>query len=100
MLKEIVIDLLDYLRYQVVNDRCTPDELKSIYRITVENLKVDATVEDIAKHYGQKESNVRNAISRMPLQKPKRRVYHNLCDIQKYLPKTWRRTVSRRNIAI
>lgn len=91
MIKQILIDTLDYLRYQLVNDKCTPEELRSIKDAVIDNLDIDASYSDIAEFYGQKESNVRNVCSRRMIEKPKRRVYTNFAAFTKILPKSWMR---------
>lgn len=92
MIKQIILDILDYLKFQVANDRCTPEELKSMYDTITENMTVDATISDIAKHYGQSESNVRNVAARSYIGKPKRRVYYNLLKFIKCAPSSWHKT--------
>lgn len=91
MCKQIIIDILDYLRYQVENDKCTADELRSIYRNLAENLDVDATTDDIARHFGKS----RNAVCNLPLRHfispPKRKVYYRFNEFLKHIPKSWRR---------
>lgn len=89
MIKEVVLNILDYLRYQVVNDKCTPEELRSIHDAVITNLEVDATIKDMAEFYGQKESNVRTALSRRYIGKPKRNVYYNFTKFHKVIPNTW-----------
>ncbi len=89
MIKQIILDILDYLRYQVANDRCTPEELRSLYTTLENTMHIDATVDDIAGHYGQSTSNVRNIIARNYVGKPKRRVYYNLVEFIKHIPKSW-----------
>lgn len=91
MIKDVVLDILDYLRYQAANGGCTEEEMQSIYESTLKNIQVDATIKDIAKHYGQSESNVRNAVARSYVGKPKRRVYYNLIEFVKHIPKSWKR---------
>ncbi len=91
MIKQLVIDILDYLKFQVVNDRCTPEELSSMYETLTENIAVDATISDIAKHYGQSEFNVRNVAARSYIGKPKRRVFYNLMKFSKCVPASWRK---------
>lgn len=51
-MKKAVLEIIDYLRYQVVNDKCTAEELRSIYELTSESLKVSATIDDLAEFYG------------------------------------------------
>ena len=89
MIKQVILDILDYLKFQVSEDRCTPEELKSMYDTLTENIAVDATIGDIAKHYGQSESNVRNIAARSFVGKPKRRVYYNLMKFAKCIPASW-----------
>lgn len=89
MIKQVILDILDYLKYQVANDRCTPEELRSMYDTITENMTVEATIGDIAKHYGQSESNVRNVAARSYIGKPKRRVYYNLMKFSKCIPTSW-----------
>lgn len=91
MVKKVLLDILDYLRYQVVNDKCTAEELRSITHVLIENIDIDASISDIAEFYGQKETNVRNVCSRNMLTKPKRRVYINFAAFMKIIPKSWTR---------
>ncbi len=91
MIKRIVLNILDYIRWQVSNDKCTMEELRSIHDSLARNLEIDATAEDIAGHYGQTASNVKNVISRKMARKPKRRVYYSFADFARNAPKTWRR---------
>ena len=91
-IKRIILNILDYLRYQVENDKCTSEELKSILEMVSESMEISATIKDMAEFYGQSESNVSNVISRRPIpksQKPKRRVYYNLAFLSKLIPKSW-----------
>lgn len=57
MMKKAVLEIIDYLRYQVVNDKCTAEELRSIYDMASESLKVSATIDDLAEFYGQSKNN-------------------------------------------
>lgn len=91
MIKKIILEILDYLRFQVENDKCTMEELQSIYDAVAKEVRIDATVGDIARHYGQSESNVCNAIARSYTGKPRRRVYYNLMEFLKCIPKRWGR---------
>ena len=68
-IKRVILNILDYLRYQVENDKCTSDELKSILEMVSESMEISATIKDMAEFYGQSESNVSNVISRRPIPK-------------------------------
>ena len=94
-MKKVILDILDYLRYQVDNDKCTAEELRSIYESTSESLKVSATIDDLAEFYGQSKSNVSNVLSRRPIpasEKPKRKVYYNFAFFRTLIPKSWRKS--------
>lgn len=93
-MKKVILEILDYLRYQVVNDKCTAEELRSIYDMASESLKVSATIDDLAEFYGQSKSNVSNVLSRRPLpakEKAKRKVYYNFAFFRTIIPKSWRK---------
>lgn len=91
MIKQLILEIVDYLKFQVAEDRCTPEEMRSMYDTFAENMTVDATIADIARHYGQSESNVRNVAARSYIGKPKRRVCYNFIKFTKCAPETWRR---------
>lgn len=97
MIKRIVLEILDYLRFQVENDKCTAAELQSIHDTLMMNMCVDATIKDIAGHYSQSESNVRNAIARGYAGKPKRRVFYDFMRFVKCMPKNWIRNTQHAN---
>ena len=92
MMKKAILEIIDYLRYQVVNDKCTAEELRSM---ASESLKVSATIDDLAEFYGQSKNNVSNVLSRSPIpakEKPKRKVYYNFAFFRTLIPKSWRRS--------
>lgn len=94
-MKEIVLELLDFLKYQVKNDKCTNEQLRNIYEVANEKIQVSATVDDISQFYGQSRSNVSNVLSRRAIPdkyKPKRRIYYNFTFFQRLVPPSWRRT--------
>lgn len=88
-MKNFLICILDYLKYQLENDRCTAEEIRTMYQIAAKELDVDATTKDIAEFFGQKEDNVRNICSRNYGDKAKRKIYHNLAWFIRVMPKKW-----------
>lgn len=93
--KKRLLDIMEYLTRQVEEDDCTPEEMESIFEAIVNNLRMKATVKDIAKFYGQKEANVRNVISRNYIpekDKPVRRVMYPLGRIMSFIPSSWKHT--------
>lgn len=89
MMKSFISNVLHYLLYKVDNDLCTPEEIAQYAKVMSENIKADATISDIAHHYGQSESNVRNLIARKCFGKPKRRVYYDFVEVAKLVPPSW-----------
>lgn len=89
--KRIIIEVLDYLKFKVLNDDCTPDEIRSISNTIEENLDINCTTKDLAEYYGQSQSNIRNVLTRNFMPKPKRKVYYNFTKFIKFIPKTWKR---------
>lgn len=87
--KKVILDVLDYLKYQVENDKCTAAELRSLSDNTASRLEVDATIKDLAQFYGKTENDVSTVISRR-LSKPKRRVLYNFAWFSKVVPNTWK----------
>lgn len=91
MIKELLLEILDYYRYKILNDGCTQAEMKSLYKVLSENVTSQATIKDIADFYGQSESNVRNVICRNFVEPPQRRVHYNFHSFIKFVPKSWRK---------
>lgn len=87
--KRVLLEILDYLRYQVDNDRCTLEEMRSLADTITENTEILCTTQDIAERYGQSRNNVRNALTRNFMPKPKRRVYYNFSKFIPFIPKRW-----------
>lgn len=87
--KRVILEVLDYLRFQVLNDRCTAEEIRSFAEAVEHNLDIECTTQDIAERYNQSRSNVRNVLSRNFMPKPKRRVYYSFSKFIKYIPKRW-----------
>lgn len=90
MIKEFLLDIIDFYRYKVANDKCTDADMREAFRIMSEGICSDATISDIAKHYGQSESNVRNVLSRKYVGKPTRKVSYNFAKVLTLIPESWR----------
>lgn len=93
-MKHILLNILDFLRYKVDNDQCTPEELRKFSDIATKELNTNATIDELSEFYGQSRSNVSNVISRRPIpkdKKPKRRVYYNFAWFSSIIPDSWKR---------
>ena len=87
--KDLINDTLDFWKYKLNNDLCTPEELTNLAEIAQKELKTYGTIEDLAKFFGVPESSVRNVISRRVIEKPKRRVYYRFQAVLKNIPVKW-----------
>lgn len=88
--KQILLDIIDFVRYKVEADACTPKEMQSVFKLLSEQTLTKATTKDIAEFYGQSPSNVRNIVSRWGVKSESQRVY-DFAQLQKHLPKSWRK---------
>lgn len=91
--KQIVKELLQIALYKVDNDECSEDDLKSIAKLLMKELHVTASVDTIAKIYGQSPNNVSNVISRNILPKGARKnvVLYDFNWFQRIIPSRWRK---------
>ena len=90
-LKNNLSEIIGYIKYKVDNDLCTPEEIESVSKMAMENLKLFGTIEDLAKFYDVPESKVRNTINRKMIEKPKRRVYYRFLSFLKIVPEKWKK---------
>ena len=77
-----ISETLGFWKYKVDNGLCTPSEIRSVEKALLENTELNASIEDLANYFGTSEQNIRTAISRKLLAKPKRKV---LYPFQKFL---------------
>ena len=89
MIKRLLLEIIDYYRDKIANDNCTEAEMRDIFALVSSKIVGDSTIADIAEHFGQSESNVRNIIARRYIGKPKRRVSYNFFKILDIVPKSW-----------
>lgn len=91
-MKQLLLEILDFLRYKVDTDQCSAEEIRKFADIATEQLDTLATTKDIAEFYGQSESNVRNILARRYIAKeyrPKRKVYFSFNLFAKIKPTSW-----------
>lgn len=91
--KHILLDIIDFVRFKVDTNACTPEEMQSVFKLLSEQTITKATTKDIADFYGQSPSNVRNIVSRWGIKGESRR-YYDFAKLQEYVPKSWRKPKS------
>lgn len=89
MIKELLLDIIDFCRYKVENNECTDADMRNAFELLSDELSCEATISDLAKHYRQSENNVRNVIARKYIGKPTRRVSYDYRKIIKVIPRSW-----------
>ena len=89
--KKLVIEFLDFLKYKVENNLLTMDDIDSIVRAIKQDLKIVATIDNLATFYGQPNVYVRALINRRMIQKPQRRVYYSFNAFSKIVPEKWKK---------
>ena len=87
--KKIINEVLDFLKFKLNSDSCTPEDIKSIYEMCQKSIDSIGTVEDFSKFFGVPEQSIRTLINRRVIAKPKRRVYYRFMDILKNVPHNW-----------
>lgn len=90
-MKDILIEILDFYKFKLEQDRCTPEEMRSAFNAINSDVACDVTIKDISEFYGQSESNVRNLIARKSNAKPRRVVLYDFQSIRNLIPKSWRK---------
>lgn len=88
--KKIILEILDFLRYKVENDKLTLGEAESIARTIESNLELSGTIDDLSAFYGQSRTNVSSVINRRMARKPTRRVFYSFMAFRKIIPNKWR----------
>ena len=89
--KKLIIEFLDFLKYKVENDLLSMEDIDSLVRAIKQDLKIVATIDDLAIFYGKPNVNVRGLISRRMIQKPQRRVYYSFNAFSKIVPEKWKK---------
>lgn len=93
-MKQLILDVLDFWKYKVENNKCTPEEMKNISDVISDNLDIMATVNDISKIYGKSPNNVRVVMSHNQFQKsnpPKIQKFYNFLKFREIIPQSWRK---------
>ena len=93
-MKQTLIEILDFLKYKVETNQCTPEEIRKYADVAINELDTQASIQDIAKYYGQTTKNVHNVLDRRPIpkdKKPKRKVYVSFNFFSSLKPKSWKK---------
>lgn len=89
VIKLMLLEIIDFLRYKLENDKCTHSDMQEWARLLNSNVASAATIRDLSHFYGQSENNVRNVIARKLREKPERKVVCNFFSFLKIIPQNW-----------
>lgn len=89
--KELLTEIIDFWKFKLDKNACTPDEITSLSKLIMENMELDGSIKDFAEFYGVSESNVRATISRKVFARPKRKVLYPFRALAKVAPSKWRK---------
>ena len=89
--KEVLSEILAYYKYKVDNGLCTMEEMESAKKALEEGMEIYGTIEDFAKFYDKTPVNVRVAINRKMVAKPKRKVLYPFHEFLKVVSDKWRK---------
>lgn len=91
-MKQVLLEILDFLKYKVETDQCTAEEIRKFADVAINELDTQATIQEIAEFYGQTPKNVHNVLDRRPIPKdkrPKRKIYFSFNLFSNWKPKSW-----------
>ena len=88
--RDELIEILDFYKYKLMNNKCTMQEIESVKKTIIENMEVDGTIGDFAEFFGKSKDAVNGVIKRNLIAKPKRNVvlypFHAFFKVR---PKGW-----------
>lgn len=91
-MEEITIDALEFFIEKLKSGSCPLSQLEAVYNAYVENMDVDATADDLARHFGKSRVAVHGVIKRSMTSKPKRNITHySFKNFLKVMPSSWRK---------
>lgn len=89
--ENFVIEILEFAISKIKAGKCSPKELGRVAQILSEEMNVEASIEEMAEHFGRSKNNVSNVIHRSYVGKPERKVVYNFAKFLKIIPSSWRR---------
>lgn len=87
--REALADFLGILRYKVMNDVITFDDVKTMLVAIESTGGISATISDLAGYYKTSEDNVRHIMHRNFLPAPSRKVYYDFGSFREKVPRKW-----------
>lgn len=87
--KDILLCVLRRWEHDLIYNKCTPAQVKSLCDLVINNVDMDASLDEIAEQFGQSKNNVSNIIARRFIGKPKRVVLYPFQKILKIIPQSW-----------
>ena len=87
---DIVLDVLDFIRDQYKEGRCTKRQTDVVYDAALNIVDAYATSDELARHFGKTVEAVHGVIKRRMTEKPKKNItLYSFRAFQKCVPKGW-----------
>lgn len=86
-----LVEMLDFYKQKLLGGGCTMAEIRSMTDAMMERMEIDGTIQDFAKFFGVPEVNIRAAISRRLIAKPKRKLLYPFHKFFKVAPDKWKK---------
>lgn len=90
--KDVVLEVLDFIRDQYKRGDCTKRQTDAIYDAALNIVDAYATSDELAKHFGKSVEAVHGVIKRRMLEKPKKNItLYSFRAFRKIVPNSWLR---------
>lgn len=90
--KKYLIETMEFYIHRLKTDSCTMAEMNAAAKALEENLKIDATLDDLSQFYGKSKTAVSSQIKRNLIARPKKNVtLYPFQKFRKIIPPSWRK---------
>ena len=90
--KDVVLEVIDFIREQYKEGKCTKRQTDVLYDATLNLIDAYATSEELAKHFGKSVEAVHGVIRRRMFTKPKKNItLYSFREFFKSVPRGWTR---------
>lgn len=91
-MKKLLIDILHAWEEKLINDECTPEEIRHYSKMVSDNIDVLVTTKELSDMYHKPVPSVKMVIHRSKLAEtnpPKVRKFYSLSAFRKIMPSSW-----------
>lgn len=88
-MRDLLCECACFIGRKIKDGTVTASDVRTMFDTLSSTCGVDASIREIARHFGQSEVNVRSLIKRRILGKPRRRVYYDFNEVCRKVPSSW-----------